>query len=246
MRYAFLLIFAICAATMSAQQTTDEQKKEINRIKKSADYLYGEATLATEDEAKDLAEELLYNSINEYCAKNKKLKLSKQILINNIKGVWDVITMPRGNMVRAFYYVKKKDLQGVDNTQVMTMGEAGTSDYSVTKADAQSTLTSLLEADLPIETKPDFHPVAKELSAITNGNELMAKVKDYLAAGKIKAFKNYADIPNPESYYIIIFDKTQTIKAILSPGKERFNVATGKPDGVQNYKGCGGKGMLLE
>ena len=69
MRYAFLLLFAICATTISAQQTTDEQKKEINRIKKSADYLYGEATLATEEEAKDLAVELLYKNINEYCKK---------------------------------------------------------------------------------------------------------------------------------------------------------------------------------
>ena len=245
MRYAFLLLFAICATTISAQQTTDEQKKEINRIKKSADYLYGEATLATEEEAKDLAVELLYKNINEYCAMSEKLKLSKQILINDIKGAWDVITMPRGNMVRAFYYVKKKDLQGVDDTRVMTMGKTGTSDYSVTKVDATSTLTSLLESEQPIETKPDFHPVAKELSTITNGSELMAKVKAYLAAGKIKVFKNYADIPNPEDYYIIVFDNTQTIKAILSPGKDRFNVATGKADGVQNYRGCGGKGMLF-
>ena len=74
----------------------------------------------------------------------------------------------------------------------------------------------------------------------------LSKTMIYLAAGKIKTFKNYADIPNPEAYYIIVFDKQQAIKAILSPGKERYNVATGKPDGVQNYKGCGGKGMLLE
>ena len=61
-RNLFTACLLLPALAISAQTSSnvEEKKKEINSIKKNSQYIYAEATAATEQEAKDLAEELLY------------------------------------------------------------------------------------------------------------------------------------------------------------------------------------------
>ncbi len=121
-RNLFTACLLLPALTISAQTNSnvEEKKKEINSIKKNSQYIYAEATAATEQEAKDLAEELLYQEINEWVATQKKLRQSNELLISDRKELWTNVSLTRGNMFRSFIYVKKSNIQSADNTEVMT------------------------------------------------------------------------------------------------------------------------------
>ena len=105
-----LLLLFFFGGTLHAQ-TVDEQKKQIASVKKSNLYIYGEATAETEQDARDLAEEILNYEINKWAASQKKLKGTANFVLNNRQELYTTMSLPRGNMFRSFMYVKKSDIQ---------------------------------------------------------------------------------------------------------------------------------------
>ena len=99
------------AKAAQAKKQNNEIKKQINSIKKSSQYLYGEVTAPTLEEAKNLAQESLYEKINEWVATKKKLQDGRNIVVNNKKEIYGEVSLPRGNMFRSFIYVKKSDYE---------------------------------------------------------------------------------------------------------------------------------------
>lgn len=116
-----LLALSLMLATVAvAQQSTS---KEINKIKRSTSYLYAEATMETEQDAYDVAYELLVQQINEYIASKRKLSKAPNVLVKDLKSKSDSLTMMRGEMHRVFIYVKKSDIEGVDNFVNLALDE---------------------------------------------------------------------------------------------------------------------------
>lgn len=120
------ILACFCIIPSVAQKTTDEKKKEINVIKKSADYIYAEATMADQQAAMDLAKEILYNNVNEWVAKQKKFAGLDKVVTANTNYTIEDVTLPRGNWFRAFMYVRKKDIIPVENATVSEVGNQGT------------------------------------------------------------------------------------------------------------------------
>lgn len=221
---------SLLAASTAGAQGADEAKKHINEIKKSSAYIYAEATAQTETEAKDLAEEILYQEINEWAAKQKKLKNSANIVINNKRDVWTSMMLPRGNMFRSFIFVKKTDIQPADNVDVIvnnTAAAASTAGAEVKPATVEIVLPEAI----------------KTIAACTEYADMAAKVKQLKTEGKLKGFARYASIENPEACFLAIYNMAGKVVALLTPGKERINVATKQPDSVANYSGCGAIGI---
>lgn len=72
------ILFAVILAwlplfSLFADQT-DEVKKQINKIKKSSQYIYAESTAPTEADARSYAESRLYEEVNAWVATQRKLK----------------------------------------------------------------------------------------------------------------------------------------------------------------------------
>lgn len=224
---------AFVVSGLFAQQTDGEQKKEINRIKKSSLYLYGEATMETEQEAKDLAQELLYANINEWVAGQKKMSNAPKVVVNNTQKLWGCVSLPRGNMFRAFFYVKKSDILPVENTQEIVPVP--------TPSDGDSELLSSSSATEGMAVSPAVAEVAalKEFSALQG---CLSRLK---REGKIKDYNKYASLQNPDRYHLIIYNREGGIEAVLTPGAVRRNVVTGRPDAIANYAGRGAIGFLL-
>mgnify|MGYP000659440467 FL=1 len=108
MKQILLFLTACCFLPVHLMaDDLEDAKKEINRIKKSSQYIYSEVTAPDAQGAKDMAEEILFSEINEWVTKQKKLRNSPNIVINNRKELWTSVELPRGNMIRAFLYVKK-------------------------------------------------------------------------------------------------------------------------------------------
>ncbi|MEZ5004835.1 MAG: hypothetical protein R2738_00295 [Bacteroides graminisolvens] len=118
-RIVLLIVAVLLVAGAAMADDRKDVKAQINSIKKNNQYIYAEATAASAEEAKEFAEEMLYNNINEWVAKQKRMRNSANIVINNKKEVWSSVDLPRGNMFRSFVYVKKSDIIASDNVTVV-------------------------------------------------------------------------------------------------------------------------------
>ncbi len=112
-----LLLFLVAIGTSA--QDNKEIKKQINNVKKSNLYLYGESTATTLEEAKSQAEDILYERINEWVANKKRMQNSRNIVVNNRKEILSEVSMPRGNMQRSFIYLIKSEIIATDNTEII-------------------------------------------------------------------------------------------------------------------------------
>ena len=120
LKTTLVLLGCIIAASISAQQS---ETKQINSIKRNNQYIYAEATMATESEAYQVAEELLTVYINDYVEDKKKLSKAENIIIKDIASNCDKIHMMRGEMYRVFVYVTKSDIIPADNLITMVKPE---------------------------------------------------------------------------------------------------------------------------
>lgn len=230
MKKTFLTSVVLSAFTLFplfAQQNdnTDEIKKQINKIKKNNQYIYAESTAPTETDARNYAEEKLYEEVNAWVETQRKLKKSSNLVVNNKKELWTILEMPRGsNMFRSFIYVKKNDILPVENSTVIT------------------------NTNIPVveeEIKEELPVVINKLASYTKYADIVEEIKKMKENGQIKEYARYASLNNPDVCYLIIYNRDAKIEAILTPGKERRNIKTNKPDGVKNYSGCGAIGIEL-
>lgn len=228
-RRLILLLAASLVFASAGAADNDEAKKKINSIKKDSRYLYAEATAPTEQEAHDIAEEMLYEEINAWAANRKKLQQSSNLVVNNTQSLWTTMSLPRGNMIRAFIYVKKSDILPAENSEVIENRNAA--------AGPQPELESAVEEILP-ET-------VTELAKYTEYADLAEKIKQLKAEGKVGSYARYAQLDNPDNYYLAVYNKYGKIVALLTPGSQRRNVNTGQADGVANYSGCGAIGFTV-
>ena len=107
-----LLALIIGVATMAQKESVS---KQINQIKRNPLYIYSEATMATEEEAREVACEMLFKQVKEYAESKKYLVKADNILIKDIKTKSESLMMRRGTMYRVFLYVSKIDIEPVNN-----------------------------------------------------------------------------------------------------------------------------------
>ena len=73
-RLLFIAILSCLPLAASLADQTDDVKAQINKIKKSSQYIYAESTAPTETDARHYAEEKLYEEVNAWVATQKKMK----------------------------------------------------------------------------------------------------------------------------------------------------------------------------
>lgn len=224
-RFLFTVILSCLPLIASFADQTDEVKIQINRIKKSTQYIYAESTAPTEAEARSYAEEKLYEEVNAWVATQKKIKKSTNFVVNNKKELWTTLSMPRGNnMFRSFIYVNKSDIIPTDNAVVISNNNL-------------PAVEETIEASLP--------EAVSTIAAYIQYSDMAVKVKELKDEGKIKNYARYAALNNPDNCYLVIYNKEGRVVAVLTPGTERRNVKTNKVDSVKNYGGCGAIGFEL-
>lgn len=237
MKRTFIIILMTLVGIAVFSQSVEEQKKKIASIKKSSSYIYAEVTTTSQQQAIDLATDMLYNNVNEWAAKKKKFAGSNKIVTRNTNYTVEQITMPRANMYRAFMYVKKTDVIPADNVEVRNtsaeVAEANTSKPKPAKV-------------IPIRNS-NRDAVVSELLPIKNTGQLSAKLKELKTNGKIAEYDNLRGLKgkNLAEYMMVVFNKEDSVEAVLSEGENRINLQTSAPDQLTNYKGCGAIGVKV-
>lgn len=226
MRILLSILFCLVSLVVVQAGPVDDVKQKINQVKKSAQYIYAESTAPTEEEARAYAEERLYDEVNKWVATQKKMNSSANLVVNNRKELWMTLSMPRGsNMFRYFIYVKKKDILPTDNAVVIE---------NESRPAVEEKLRPLLpEAIAQLVEMTDYYTMAE-------------KVKQLKAEGKIDDYGRYGSLDEPDKCYLVIYNQQAKVVAILTPGPDRLNVKTNRPDGIANYHGCGAIGIEVE
>lgn len=106
------------------------------------------------------------------------------------------------------------------------------------KAEAEAQLQAQREMEDSIYNalqRQNFPEAATKLAEVKNVTQLNAELKKMKQAGLIAAYAKYKDIPVKTEWYFVLYDATGTVKAVLSDGDDRLNVATGIPDSLKNY-----------
>lgn len=236
MNKRFYLLTLLLAFVLGAfAQSADEQKKLINSIKKDKAYLYAEITTADQQQAKDLAEDMLNQEINKYVAEQKKLRNAQNIVTRNTRSTWESISLPRGNCFRAFMYVKKSDIIPADNVTV--------SANPTPQAKAETTEVK------PAVVEPVYSERKQEtintLLAIKKFSELQTVLPKLKKKGRVDGYGKKKDLQDLAAYVLLIYNKEGVMEAVLSEGESRINLGTKQPDSIANYEGRGAIGVKV-
>lgn len=237
-KFYWILLFLLPAIMGSYAQQTEDQKKEINKIKKSSLYLYAETTMPDKKEAMATAIDILQREAQKWVNEKRKKKETDadwDLVMTNVTQSYNQIELPRGNMYRAFAYVKKSDILTTKNVIVSDLENPAPEEETTEEAIAESPKAQ--PAELP--------EAVKRLLALEKYEELPPCVDALKEEGLITEYNRYASLPNPDDYVLIIYNRAGEIEAILSEGPERTNMRTGRTDGVANYKGRGAIGVKL-
>ena len=256
----FLTFIMMACLSAGAQENQAELKSKVNEIKKSPDYIYAEATRETAEEAKSAAEEQLYNNINIWVAHEKDLRGAKHVVVAQTKSDYEEYQLQRGNMTRAFLYVKKSDIITGDNVRVLNVnplkeGEAK-DDKAQQPADPQPSLEDAIEGTVPEQkiaeepqpAKPavEISPLVKELANIATIQAFGTRLKELKAQGKVGVYGKYKELPDPDNCLLVVYNRQGTIEAVLTAGAQRYNATTALPDALANYPGCAAIGFTLK
>lgn len=112
------LTFAEAQNGPETQAQTDI-KALINQIKRDTGYLYGEATMQTKDEATALAKDFLNTYIEQWVSEQPDPDKIRSVVATKVVSECEELTLMRGNMYRAFIYVKKSDLIALDRSSAI-------------------------------------------------------------------------------------------------------------------------------
>ena len=223
------VLLTICTVCMADD---DQITKQINSIIGNNQYLYAENYATTEEQARQVAEDLLEAQIKQWTEKKKKLRGSSNFVINNKKSFRTALSVSRGRLIRVFVYVKKSDIIAGSNTSVVNVGER-TNKSNVERISPRE------------ESSVKYSEVAKLLTNYSEFNTLYSRIKQLNEEGKIKKYARYTDLGDSQQYHLAIFDMTtKKVRAILTPGPHRRNIVTGQTDSEKKYSGCGAIGFI--
>ena len=215
-RICTLTLLLFLGLSLSAQ-SIDEQKKEINRVKKNfSQYIYVEVIDSQEDVALTKARHYLQDEIDEYVSNTKKLRSANSVVALNVKE--QTITMPRGDKYRAFVYVKKADIIPSESKPIETK---------------------------PVATPSRREQTINKLLSLKVFSELETNLPQLQTEKKIGHYAKFKHLGEPEKYILVIYNQQGVIEAVLSEGPNRKNLRTGQPDSEKNYKGRGAFGIII-
>lgn len=264
-KFNILLLFILTSVAASAQSVS----KQINDIKRSSQYVSAEATMETEAQAYELAEELLSKQISEFASSQKSLKDAPNVIVKDVAGKAEKLQMNRGTMTRVFLYVKKDDIMAADNTRVLVQPQKSeTSDDGEKPAreekekKKQKKSKSGQTGDVPVATVVPVSPETPVAGSEEGGGTRLTAswqqtvIDDLLACPtvtaargmltrlraerKIKRFGSADNCPDASTCFWLIFDEDGRVVTILGDGQaERTNFRTMDKDLLSNYKGRG-------
>ncbi len=242
MKKSFILfILGISFACVINAQNNADTKAQINKIKRSTQYLSAEATMATEEEALSLARELLVAEINDWVASKRKGAEVKQVVLQDINSCAQQMDMKRGVKTRAFLYVKKKDIVLIYGEGQIVLND----EESGVDLQPLSEISTPLQNDAAVAGNTEDASLEKILGAktMTDLKPIFASLKN---DGKIK-YGSYNSETVLEECYLLFYTREGNIKSIVRKNGDNYTDAKGnRARNLADFSGCGAYWFMLQ
>lgn len=234
-----ILLFVTSAVLPSAAQTVADVSKNINKVKRDTMYIYAESTTKDLSEAYNNARALLEMQVGDWV---RKLHPTENIEVCIVKAKDHLMQLDtrRGELYRAFVYVRKSDIMPVADKSEVTVLEVS----PVKRPDSIEPAPAIIvteekpaEADAPAL---ELTPEEKQMKLVRSFYDVEPYIKGLKSKGKLVNYGKYATMPEVEDCHLFVYDKQGNISALLrKTGSVQYNLNTLKEDNVKNYKNCG-------
>ena len=217
----------------------DNRLEKINNIKKNNEFLYGEATMPTQEEATSLAYEQLQKEVFSWAERDSvTLRVSS---IKDINCLADSIMTRRAEMFRVFVYIEKSRLLSiVDTIDTIKVDTSSVIKDSIIITDSAKQVINQKFFGKEAKMKQRQSDALLRIKSAKNFFELKKIMLPLKEKGEIIDYGKYATAQHPELCYLVVYDPAGNICALLGKGKDvRKNLKTGKDDTIRNYRGCG-------
>lgn len=245
----FIVIALLSSALTYAQDESGILKDSINNIKRDfIQYIFADATLDTEDEAKSLAKDFLCDYVKIWCKKNDiTIDIDSTFLSERTK----YIIIRRGPQYKAFAYVAIQDIFGqTTGLDIEQRDVANAADSVVLVGEMPSAGVKLAQSEqtestdqATLDNVGTYYSLVSKLYLCVTKEEVVSLVESDEFKGKC----TYGDVTNktsPDSIskgILVIYTKeNHNVVAALGPRTPyRVNLKTLKADSTSNYPGCG-------
>ena len=239
MKKIFLTLFLTFSLVSSSNaQTAAEVNKSINKVKRDTMYIYAESTTKDLSEAYSNARAILEMQVGEWVQKQHPSEGIELCIVKAKEHIMQLDTR-RGELYRAFVYVKKSDIMPVADKSEVTVFEVAP---MVESSQAEVAPAIIVTEEAPKQEKAiiELTPEEKQMKQVKSFYEVKPYINGLKSKGKLQDYGKYATMPKGKDCHLFIYDKQGNISALIrKSGSVQYNLNTLKEDNVQNYKNCG-------
>lgn len=239
MKKIFLTLFLTFSLVSSSNaQTAAEVNKSINKVKRDTMYIYAESTTKDLSEAYSNARAILEMQVGEWVQKQHPSEGIELCIVKAKEHIMQLDTR-RGELYRAFVYIKKSDIMPVADKSEVTVFEVAP---MVESSQAEVAPAIIVTEEAPKQEKAiiELTPEEKQMKQVKSFYEVEPYINGLKSKGKLQDYGKYATMPKGKDCHLFIYDKQGNISALIrKSGSVQYNLNTLKEDNVQNYKNCG-------
>lgn len=239
-KYVFSILLFITATVLpSAAQTAADVTKNINKVKRDTMYIYAESTTNELNEAYSNARALLEMQVGDWVRSQNPTE-NIEVCIVKAKDHLMQLDTRRGELYRAFVYVKKSDIMPVSDKSEVTVFEVAPAKQPDAVEPAPAIIVTekapAKEETLLLELTSE----EKQMRLVRSFYDVEPYIKGLKSKGKLANYGKYATFPENGDCHLFVYDKQGNISALLrKTGEKQYNLNTLKEDNVRNYKNCG-------
>lgn len=228
------LVTTLCSTGMAQTQDIREATREINKVKLDGSYIWAEGTSRkNEKDALSNALAVLNFEVQNWLKTLDQKEVTGVVMPTNDQCM--KIDTQRGSLYRTFVYVAKDQIMPLQKNEKVVVVE---------KAQPKPAKKGSKE-ELKSEYEPIYEPspFEQKLLTVKKSNEMATFIKQ----NGIKRHGKYKERPEQGKYYLFVYNKQGEIPTCLMFADGILtNVATGKEDSFDNYKGCGAHWLFEE
>lgn len=237
-KLSILLFMLVGYLSVNAQSVADVTKN-INKVKRDTMYIYAESTTKELSEAYNNARALLEVQVGDWVRKQHPSE-NIEVCIVKAKDHLMQFDTRRGELYRAFVYVKKSDIMPVADKSEVTVFEVAPAKQPDAVKPAPAIIVTEEEPVKHETPALELTSEEKQMRLIRSFYDVEPYINGLKSKGKLKNYGKYATMPENEDCHLFVYDKQGNISALIrKSGSAQYNLNTLKEDNVKNYKNCG-------
>lgn len=240
-RTVLIFLLALIWLSSANAQSASDVIKNINNVKRDTSFIYAESTTKDLSDAYNNARAILEMQVGEWVRKQHPSE-DIEVCIVKAKEHFMQFDTRRGELYRAFVYVRKSDIMPVEDKNEVAVFEVAPAVKQETPVISRAVIVTEEPPVVAVEEPRtiELTPEEKQMKSIKNFYDVEPFINGLKSKGLLKAYGKYATMPSDEDSYLFVYNRQGIISALLRKrGQTQYNLNTLKEDNVKNYKNCG-------